>query len=536
MTPLLSPLFGWMFLEMILSAAVLALYLVSRRLLKNPADRYLFLKLSFAVIIVLPWLPLPSIVSLFSTVHSSVGAAVRSAIDVQIHATPTAASGKLIVAIAKGLTILYSVIVASLFTRIFASSVRLKALAEGARLIETRDGVPVLGSDARLPPATFGWIRPLILIPNSTLASLSTEDFELILDHETQHIARRDYLFNLLRAIVQAVLVFSPCVHWLGKKFIEEMELSCDALTMKCRPGAAKSYGNMLFRLGTQTESRMNFVCSGLFVSQSFLARRIAAMKVAPGSRNRIAPVAFFACLTLLVGPALTSWGVEDAIDDAIGSSEGAIFKGDQMTYHVRIERNGRQGAASHRSESFGTFQLRDGGVRELEFNILRLRIATTKEGQSWHLNVDLIDGKTAELLSSSRVQMSGQEPVKFTMGSTDNADGSATNVMFSLSPLVGEANRSAPQTNFTERPDGKVNLNFTQPTEIKDLIKTVASLTGKNVIVDRGVHGKITLDSDRPVTKPEAYQAFLQGIRLLDFDVVETAKVIKIVEKSKAG
>ena len=217
----------------------------------------------------------------------------------------------------------------------------------------------------------------------------------------------------------------------------EEIELSCDALTMLRRPGSAKSYGNMLFRLGTQTETRMNSVCSGLFVSQSFLTRRIAAMKVSHGSRNRLAAVAFFACLALLVGPALTSLGVEDAMDDALGSSEGADLKGDQMTYHVLANRSSQLGEASHRSESYGTFQLRDGGRRDLEFNSLKLRVGTTKDGQIWHLKVELFDGKTAQLLSSSRVQMSGQEPVKFALGSSDKAGGSSTDVTFTLAPLV---------------------------------------------------------------------------------------------------
>ena len=51
------------------------------------------------------------------------------------------------------------------------------------------------------------------------------------------------------------------------------------------------------------------------------------------------------------------------------------------------------------------------------------------------------------------------------------------------------------------------VNIDFPELTEIKDIVKAVALWTGKNVILDRQVAGKVQIIAPRRVTKEEAYQ-----------------------------
>ncbi|MBP6218104.1 MAG: type II secretion system secretin GspD [Oligoflexales bacterium] len=86
--------------------------------------------------------------------------------------------------------------------------------------------------------------------------------------------------------------------------------------------------------------------------------------------------------------------------------------------------------------------------------------------------------------------------------------------------------------------PSGKelVNMDFPEPTEIKDIIKAIALWTGKNVILDRNVSGKVQIISPKKVTKEEAYQAFLSALNLLKLTTVETGKVIKIMKISTAA
>jgi general secretion pathway protein D len=74
------------------------------------------------------------------------------------------------------------------------------------------------------------------------------------------------------------------------------------------------------------------------------------------------------------------------------------------------------------------------------------------------------------------------------------------------------------------------VTIDFPEPTEIKDIIRAVAIWTGKNVILGKGVSGKVQMISPRRVTKEEAYQAFLSALNVLNLTTVETGKVIKIM------
>ncbi len=85
--------------------------------------------------------------------------------------------------------------------------------------------------------------------------------------------------------------------------------------------------------------------------------------------------------------------------------------------------------------------------------------------------------------------------------------------------------------------PDGQelVNIDFPEPTEIKDIIRAVSLWTGKNVILGRDVSGKVQMISPRKVTKVEAYQAFLSALNMLDLTTVETGKVIKIIKVNSA-
>lgn len=74
------------------------------------------------------------------------------------------------------------------------------------------------------------------------------------------------------------------------------------------------------------------------------------------------------------------------------------------------------------------------------------------------------------------------------------------------------------------------VNMDFPELTDIKDIVKAVSLWTGKNVILDRNVSGKVQIISPKQVTKEEAYQAFLSALNVLSLTTVETGKIIKIL------
>ncbi|MFN8304489.1 MAG: M56 family metallopeptidase [Saprospiraceae bacterium] len=77
-------------------------------------------------------------------------------------------------------------------------------------------------------PLTIGWLKPVILLPVGLVNQLSVAEVEALLAHELAHIVRRDWLFNLLQAFIEALFYYHPAVWWLSATARREREISCD--------------------------------------------------------------------------------------------------------------------------------------------------------------------------------------------------------------------------------------------------------------------------------------------------------------------
>lgn len=77
---------------------------------------------------------------------------------------------------------------------------------------------------------------------------------------------------------------------------------------------------------------------------------------------------------------------------------------------------------------------------------------------------------------------------------------------------------------------DDLVYLNATD-VDIKDMIKQISKATGTNFLIDDKVRGKVTIISEKPMTRDMAYQAFLSALQVMGYTTVATpAGLIKIV------
>ncbi|QNK62028.1 M56 family metallopeptidase [Pedobacter sp. PAMC26386] len=81
-------------------------------------------------------------------------------------------------------------------------------------------------------PLVIGFIKPVVLFPVALAAQMDMKHVEAILIHELSHIRRNDYLFNLIRTMIETILFFNPFI-WLIGKFIDiEREHACDDLVV----------------------------------------------------------------------------------------------------------------------------------------------------------------------------------------------------------------------------------------------------------------------------------------------------------------
>jgi beta-lactamase regulating signal transducer with metallopeptidase domain len=102
-----------------------------------------------------------------------------------------------------------------------------KMAALGERLGMTRP-VRLLESALVHAPTAIGWLKPVILLPVGMVNRLSPAEVEAILAHELAHIARRDWLFNLIQAFIETIFYHHPAVWWMSQVVRNERENCCD--------------------------------------------------------------------------------------------------------------------------------------------------------------------------------------------------------------------------------------------------------------------------------------------------------------------
>ncbi len=91
-----------------------------------------------------------------------------------------------------------------------------------------------------------------------------------------------------------------------------------------------------------------------------------------------------------------------------------------------------------------------------------------------------------------------------------------------------------AQQTSSPLRPNEPVTLNFVNA-EIESVVRAIASITGRNVVIDPRVKGQINLSTEKPVSPAVALNQFAAALRLQGFALVESGGLYKVVPEADA-
>ncbi|WP_263436921.1 M56 family metallopeptidase [Stigmatella hybrida] len=158
---------------------------------------------------------------------------------------------------------------------------RLEALAR--RLGVTRR-VRLLQSPTLEVPSALGWLRPVVLLPVSTLTGLPARQLEMILAHELAHIRRHDFAVNLLQTVVETLLFYHPAVWWMSHVIRVERENCCDDAAAGLT-GNALSYARALTALETLRVMPSPAPAPALSALGGSLPERVRRLVAAPPSR-----------------------------------------------------------------------------------------------------------------------------------------------------------------------------------------------------------------------------------------------------------
>lgn len=123
-------------------------------------------------------------------------------------------------------------------------------------------------------PLIIGYLKPVVLFPVALATQMDLQQVEAILIHELSHIRRNDYLFNLIRTMIDTVLFFNPFI-WLIGKFIDiEREHACDDLVVQLTQ-TPMTYAHALLKLELLTDKAQPALTLAATGNKQYLYQRI---------------------------------------------------------------------------------------------------------------------------------------------------------------------------------------------------------------------------------------------------------------------
>ncbi|RPI17533.1 MAG: M56 family peptidase [Acidobacteriales bacterium] len=168
--------------------------------------------------------------------------------------------------------------------------------------VRTGADAEVRVSEAVGGPVTFGYRRPIILLPPAVLDQPAEAQFGIAC-HEFLHVRRRDWLFTVCEEFAGALLWFHPAVWWLLGQIRLAREQVVDRAVVSITE-AREPYVQALLALGGG-QPQLDLAPATLFLRKRHLANRIhSLLREVTVSKKRLV-----ACYALSAGVlAVAAW------------------------------------------------------------------------------------------------------------------------------------------------------------------------------------------------------------------------------------
>jgi TonB family protein len=176
------------------------------------------------------------------------------------------------------------------------------APASGAddRLLSSAAGLRAMPdlrlSDDIASPVTFGFLKPVILLP-SAFPTLNPRTQEAILAHEFLHVRRRDWLLTLAEELVRAAFWFHPAIWWLLGETQLAREQVVDHASVEMTRSREEYLDALLAIAGVQP--RLDLAPAPLFLRKRHLKHRVVSLlkEVRMSKKHSISALAAGVCI-----------------------------------------------------------------------------------------------------------------------------------------------------------------------------------------------------------------------------------------------
>jgi TonB family protein len=129
-------------------------------------------------------------------------------------------------------------------------------------------------SDRVGSPVAFGWLDPTVMLPRR-FECMDEGHQRAIACHELLHVARRDWVMNLLEELILTLFWFHPAIWWVVRsiRLSREQVVDCEVVALT---SARKPYLHALLEIAGVPRART--LPAPLFLLENQLARRVALL------------------------------------------------------------------------------------------------------------------------------------------------------------------------------------------------------------------------------------------------------------------
>jgi TonB family protein len=275
-------------------------------------------------------------------------------------------------------------------------------------------------SDRIAGPITFGFRRPIVMVPRSVL-SMPGDVQEAIAVHELLHVRRRDWLNVLFEELVRTIFWFHPAIWWLIERIQLTREHVVDDGVIQLTQSRDRYVEALLAVATSRTPPAL--VPASLFLRRRFLKRRLAHIlqETTMTTRRLIASVTAGAgALALVVALAVRAFPLEAQVPQqephasSVASGPVQIMAGGEHLLHGALPEYPRR-AIQRRVDGVVVLEVTvDDGGEVSDARVMsgpeELRRAALEAVLGWHYSVDAVRSSAVQVALRFTVHPEGAE------------------------------------------------------------------------------------------------------------------------------
>jgi beta-lactamase regulating signal transducer with metallopeptidase domain len=203
-----------------------------------------------------------------------------------------------------------------------------RVVAEVVRRCELEFGtrsraVQVFRSETLPVPVTIGLLQPAIILPEPLLREGNVELLTSAIAHEFIHVARHDYLLNLIYELLFVPISFHPAAALLRRRVKQTRELCCDELVAE-RILNAEVYARSLVRLASSAPPlrRLSVTTTVGIADADILEARIMSLLKKPELNTRWKKLLLVVVALLLLVPCVAAASFASRFDVQTNAQE----------------------------------------------------------------------------------------------------------------------------------------------------------------------------------------------------------------------